>query len=460
MGPVSATGSDRFAGALRRIVGDAHVLDDASVTASYAVDWTGRWRGSTPLVVRPASTAEVAAVVAACAEHGMAVVPQGGNTGLVGGGVPLAGEVVLSLRRLSQVGPVDPVAAQVTVGAGATLAALQAAARDAGWAYGVDLAARDSATVGGTIATNAGGHRVVRYGDTRAQVLGVEAVLADGSVIAHLGGLLKDNTGYHLASLLCGSEGTLGVVTAARVRLVPRYDERVVALLGLPSVEAIVHAVSALRRAVPSLEAAETFLDDGLRLVCDVEDLPRPFEAAHAAYLLVECADHLDPTDQLAAAVDALDLGLGGDAAVAGPGDAGRQAALWRYREAHTEAINTLGPPHKLDVTVPLATLARFASDVPGCVPAGATVWLFGHVGDGNLHVNVTGVDPDDDDVDRAVLELVASHGGSISAEHGIGTAKRQFLHLARSPEEIETFRRIKHALDPANILNPNVLLP
>ena len=443
---------------LESIVGSAQVLTDPSVTESYTVDWTARFLGATPAVVRPGSTDEVAEVVRWCASTGVAIVPQGGNTGLVGGGVPLRGEVVVSLRRLDELRDVDPAAGQLTAGAGVTIAEVQRAARDAGWDYAVDWGARDTATVGGSIATNAGGSKVARYGDTRAQVIGVEAVLADGSVLSHLAGLVKDNTGYHLPSLLCGSEGTLAIVTAARLRLVPRFTERVVALLGFDDVERALAAEATLRRSLPSVEAIEIFLDDGLALVCSTFGLPAPFASPSAAYLVVECADRVDPSDGFAAAVEGLDVA---DVAVGTSTD--ERAALWRYREAHTEAINLLGPPHKLDVTLPANALAAFTDDVRRRVAAvapHAQVWLFGHAADGNLHVNVTGVDPDDERLDDAVLVLVAELGGSISAEHGIGTAKKRWLHLNRSPAELAAMRAIKHALDPKGILNPNVLLP
>jgi FAD/FMN-containing dehydrogenase len=444
---------------LGAVVGPEHVLTDPAVTVSYAVDWTGRFRGSAAAVVRPRSTEEVAGVLAVCNEAEAAVVPQGGNTGLVGGGVPLAGEIVLSLRRLDEIGPVDTLAGQVTAGAGVTLAGLQARAAAAGWAFGVDLAARDSATVGGMVATNAGGNRMMRYGPMRAQVLGVEAVLADGRVVSHLGGLAKDNTGYDLAGLVTGSEGTLAVVTRVRLRLVPRFEHRVVALLAVGSVATAVEATTSLRREVPSLEAAELFLAEGLALVCRVFGLPRPFAAEHAAYLLVECADHRDPEPELARAVGRLGP-LVLDAAVAT--EPARRAALWRYREAHTEAIATLGVAHKLDVALAPGSLPAFVAEVPAVVARaapGATTFLFGHVGDGNVHVNVVGAG-DGDEVDAAVLGLVADMGGSISAEHGIGRAKRRWLHLNRSPVEIDVFAAIKRALDPRGILNPGVLLP
>lgn len=440
------------------MVGTDHVLVGDDLCAGYARDWTGRFVGRAAAVVRPADAAEVAGVVGACAAAGWPLVPQGGNTGLVGGSVPLHGEVVLSLRRLDALGPVDRAAAQVTAGAGVTLEALQGHAAAAGLAFGVDLGARQSATVGGMVATNAGGLRFLRYGGMRDQVQGLEAVLADGTVVSHLEGLAKDNTGYDWGRLLCASEGTLGVVTAARLRLVPAHAERAVALLAFGEVAEAVDAVWALRDGVASLAAAELFLGAGLELVCDRLDLPRPFGALHPAHLLVECAAAHDPTEELGAAV----LGLPGvlDVAVA---DRSRQELLWSYRERHTEAINLLGPPHKLDVTLPAGRLAEFVEGVPAVVAAAdptARTWLFGHVADGNIHVNITGPAPDDERTDDAVLEEVARLGGSISAEHGIGTAKRRWLHLNRSPAEVELFRAIKGALDPTGVLNPHVLLP
>jgi FAD/FMN-containing dehydrogenase len=445
--------------ALRAAVGPDHVVTDPDVVAGQVRDWTGRFVGSTPAVVRPGTVEEVAAVLRACTDARAALVPQGGNTGLVGGSVPLRGEIVLDLRRLDALGPVDGRAGQVTAQAGVTLARLHEHAHAAGWDYGVDLSARGTATVGGTVATNAGGMHVLRYGATRAQVLGVEAVFADGRVMRRLDGLEKDNSGYDLSGLLCGSEGTLAVITAARLRLVPRPTHVVVALLAFDRMEAALDAVGALRRSVDSLRAIELFEQRGLDLVCERLGGPRPFRAAHDTYVLVEVAARADPTAELAGAIDArTDVA---DVAVAADDRSARE--LWRYREAHTEAINLLGAPHKLDVTLPADELAGFAIDVRAAVAAvapDARVWLFGHAADGNLHVNVTGVAPDDERITDVVLRLVARRHGSISAEHGIGNAKRAWLSLVRAPAEIDAFRAIKRALDPANVLNPNVLLP
>ncbi|HEV7535864.1 MAG TPA: FAD-binding oxidoreductase, partial [Acidimicrobiia bacterium] len=282
---------DRLVSSLADVVGPAHVLVDPDLTTSYETDWTGRFIGRAAAVVRPGTTAEVAAVMALLHGVGRPVVPQGGNTGLVGGGVPLHGEVVVSLRRLASFGEVDVAAGQVTVGAGATLGAVDDAAAGVGLAVGVDLAARGSATIGGMVATNAGGLRMLRYGAMRAQTAGVEAVLADGRVLSHLGGLAKDNTGYDLAGLLAGSEGTLAVVTRVRLRLVPRLEHRTTGLLAFPDVESALEALAVLRNQLTRvLEAAELFLAGGVALVCDHLGLTPPFGRLDPVYLLVEAA--------------------------------------------------------------------------------------------------------------------------------------------------------------------------
>jgi FAD/FMN-containing dehydrogenase len=439
-------------------VGPGHVLTDPAVTAGHAVDWTGRFRGATPAVVRPGSVAEVEAVVAVARAEGLALVPQGGNTGLVGGSVPLAGEVVVSTARLAGVTDVDAAAGQLTAGAGTTIAAVQAAARTAGWAYGVDWAARDSATVGGSIATNAGGLHVVRHGPTRAQLLGVQAVWGTGDRLDDLGRLEKDATGYDLSGLLCGSEGTLGLVTAARLRLVPHLPERALAALAFATMADAVVAVGELRRSLPGLEAAEAYRAAEAELVAAHLGSAPAIAPAPPVTVLVEAAGPEDPVDALAAAVGSL----GGvvDAVVATDGP--RRAALWRHREALTEAIATLGPVHKLDVSLPAAELAGFAEEVPArvaTVAPGARTWIFGHLGDGNLHINVSGVDPDDHGVDDAVLGLVLDRRGAISAEHGVGTAKRAWLARQRGTAAVAAMAAIKAALDPDALMNPAVLL-
>jgi FAD/FMN-containing dehydrogenase len=458
---------------LERIVGADHVLADPAVRAGFEVDWTGRWRGVALAVVRPGSVDEVAEVVRLCRGQRVGIVPQGGNTGLVGGGVPrpayaAAGvarreAIVLSTTRLSGLGAVDEAAGEVVAGAGVTLAALQHHAGSAGLAFGIDFGARDSATVGGMIATNAGGIHVLRHGTMREQLSGIEAVLGDGTIVRRLEAPRKDNTGYHLPSLLAGSEGTLGIVTAARVHLVPRLDHRAVAVLGMAGVGAAVALAARLRRMLPTLEAAELFFDDGLGLVVRHLGGLRPFSEPQPAYLLVEVADVADPepalVDALAELADGEDAGVL-DAAMAA--DTTARERLWLLREGHGDAIGREGVPHKLDVALPVGRLEAFVERVGGAVTAaapGARTIVFGHVLDGNLHVNVMGPAADDEGADDAVLWLTLELGGSISAEHGIGIAKVRWLARDRAPGDLAAMRAIKTALDPDGILNPGVLL-
>ena len=401
-------------------------------------------------------------ILRVASEASVALVPQGGNTGLVGGSVPLRGEVVLSLLRLNVCEPVDVLAQQVTLGAGVTLAQAQNHVSPFNLAIGVDLAARDSCTIGGMIATNAGGINVVRYGPMRDQLLGVEAVTADGSSISHLEGLEKDNTGYHLPGLLAGSEGSLAVITKARLRLHPHLEERCSAMLAFKSVGDAVSATAQLRRSVPDLHAVEVIFREAMDLVSDYISTSIPVRSDGSAWLIVEAASSSDPTDELAQAIDDLgDLVL--DVAVGH--DSTSRAGLWQFREKITEAIATRGTPHKLDVTLPASELAEFVSRIPEIISGvdqRATAVMFGHLGDGNVHVNVLGDDglEPDNEVESAVLGYVAQLGGSISAEHGIGTAKKEFLHLNRSGEEIAIFRAIKSSFDPKGILSPNTLIP
>jgi FAD/FMN-containing dehydrogenase len=432
---------------LAGIVGDRHVLT-GDAAAGHGIDWTGRFRGDPELVVRPADTGQVAAVLAACTDAGVPVVPQGGNTGLVGGGVPLHGEVVLSLTRLDTLGPVDQDAAQVTAGAGVTLQRVTDADPDLD--LGIQIASRETATVGGAVATNAGGVRVLRYGPMRAQLRGVEAVLSDGTVLSHLAGLTKDNTGYDYPSLLAGSEGTLAVVTAARLRLVPRARDLVTAIAGADSL-ADLHALAVRAvRTVPGLMSAEFFTAAGLDILAEHAGLTPPLPAPAPAYLLLDAAG---PIDDLAEALDDHEAVVGESAA--------DRRRLWAYRERQPEAAGFLGTPIKLDVSVPAARWVELASRAPDVVhdaDPGAAVITFGHVADGNVHVNIVPAAPADGRHEDAVFSLVASLGGSISAEHGIGALKARWLELARTPAELALFARIRAALDPAATLNPHVL--
>jgi FAD/FMN-containing dehydrogenase len=442
---------------LARIVGVDHVLVGADVRREYEVDWTRRFSGTARAVVRPGSAAEVARLLPLCADAGVPITVQGGNTGLVGGAVPMRGGIVLSTRRLSMIGQVDRLSGQVTVGAGTTLESVQRHVRAVGLEWPMDLASRGSATIGGMIATNAGGARAVRYGSARRWLLGVEAALPSGDRIGALLELAKDNTGYDWASILAGSEGTLGVVTAARLQLVPLAAHRTVALLGVESTEAAVALAGDLRWRVPSVSALELFFDEGLGLVVRHRGLERPFAATPPAYLLVEASGATDPSDELIGALDGRPEIL--DAAIATDGPAQRR--LWDLREAHSDAVAAMGVPHKLDVAVPMGRLAVFlhqATELIGDLAAMAELVVWGHAGDGNLHLNILGIGASDGDVDDAILRLAIAHGGSISGEHGVGRAKARWLPLMRSSADMTAMRGIKSALDPAWSMNPGVL--
>lgn len=429
--------------ALRDAVGRAAVIEDPDVVAGYCTDWTGRWTGRAAAVVRPCSVAETAALLAAVADTDACLVPQGGNTGLVGAGVPRAEldrpQVVLSTERMVGLEPADQGARTVVAGAGVALAQVQLQARAAGLRYGVDLGSRDSATVGGTVSTNAGGLRVVAYGDTRHQVAGLQAVLADGTVVDSLHGPLVDVSGYDLPGLLIGAEGTLGVITAARLRLLPPPPESTVALLAVSGAAQAIETVDRIARA-SELLAAEYFDRTTLEIVLDDTGWPAPMPRPSGGYLLLDVAGEPDLPES----------------AVVDP-------RVWRYRERAPEAITATGHRgrmhvHKMDVALPRDRVAEFAEGLGAVLDPRHRSFLYGHLGVGNLHVNVLGPDPDDETVDAAVLTWTAACGGSISAEHGVGIAKPAYLPLSRSRAEIEAMRRIKEALDPRQLLNPGVL--
>ena len=446
------------------LVGPTHVITDPDMRATYEVDWTRRWTGSASVVVRPADAAELSGVLGVCHRHRLDCVPQGGRTGLVGGSVPMDGNVAISLERLNRVEAVDPSVGWLTAGAGVTLAELHRQAADAGWAFGVDLAARDSATVGGMVATNAGGLRVIRFGQMRSQVIGLEFVLADGTIVRRLEGPAKDNAGYDLSQLMVGSEGTLGIVTAARLRLVRELPVRATAMIGLEQLRQGIDIVGQLRRSAASLEAAEVF-DAAAMDAVSTRLGTQPPMAGYPWYLIVECAGDEDPSPSMAEALAQYEgkSGVGGGSGVAVATDLTARSRLWAFRDQITESIAQVGVARKLDPGIPLDRLPDFTEEVRHTVAAvapSASVYIFGHLGEGNLHVNVLGLDDEDDRVDGAVFELVASLGGSIGSEHGMGRAKARWLTLARSAGEIETMRAIKGALDPLGILNRGVIFP
>jgi FAD/FMN-containing dehydrogenase len=442
---------------LQRDIGCANVATDPDVLAQFETDWTRRFTGRATALVRPASCDEVVAVVRRCAEAGVPIVVQGGNTGLVAGATPRGGEILLSTSRLDTLGEVDLTTGEIEVGAGVQLIRVQEAAAAAGFDVGLDFGARQSATMGGIAATDAGGTKAVRYGTARNRIGGLEAVLGDGTLIDRLQRVRKDNAGYALHELLIGSEGTLGVVTKLRWQLVPALPERLSALVPLRSSKELRPLFAALQAHAPSLEAVDFMLHNGLRLTADHLNLPLPAPADAPLYAILECAGREDPTAELADALEAVGIE---DAVLAT--DSHDRNRLWRFREAHNEAIADAGMPHKLDVGVPLDHLSSFLETVPGLVAGiapGASTYLFGHLGDGNVHVNVVGVDPDDPEVDGAVLSLVADSGGTVSAEHGIGTLKARWLGLVRTSDEVEAMRRVKEALDPSGILSPGSVL-
>ena len=458
---------------LAAIVGGANVLTAAEDVAPHTTDWRGRYRGAALAVVRPATAAEVGAVVAACAEARTPVVPQGGNTGLVGGGTPRASgeEVVLSLARLNRVRAVDPDNATMTVEAGVTLAAAQDAARAAGMAFPLSLASEGSCTIGGNLATNAGGTAVLRYGNARDLVLGVEVVLADGSVLDLARGLRKDNTGYDLKQLFIGAEGTLGIVTAAVLKLYAAPRTQVTALAALGSVG---DAVALLRHAKQALGDRLV----GFELMSDVAiGLSRKHHPGtpdalpgHPWYALVQADDSADD-DALADRVEAM-LAAGVEQALVRDATVARSIAqaeaLWAARENISEAQRREGPNLKHDISLPVSSIPDFLASAERALRAAipdVRFVVFGHLGDGNLHYNLSAPEgtaaeafvaaPTLERAQRIVHDLVAARGGSISAEHGIGQLKRRELERTKAPLELALMRRIKAALDPAGILNP-----
>lgn len=440
---------------LAAIVGAGYVTTDSDVLAGRSVDHTGRYRGRASVLVRPGNGDEVAAVLRACRDAQAYVTVQGGRTSLVAGTVPENDDVLLSTERLDEIGAVDTVDRRIRVGAGVTLAAVQRAASAAGLVFGVDLAARDSATVGGMASTNAGGLRTVRYGNMGEQVLGLDVALPDGSVVHRHSRVRRDNTGYDLASLFVGAEGTLGVITGLDLRLHPTPTHRVTAVCGFAGLDALVAAGREFRD-IGGIAALELIDARASALTAEHLGVHAPVDGAWQ--LLIELAGDTDQTERLA---DALDrAALCGEPAVGV--DVNAQQRLWQVRESVAEVLGLFGPPLKFDVSLPLSAIEGFATAASALVAEhapDAIPMLFGHIGEGNLHLNVLRCALEaEPGLYATMMALIADCGGNVSSEHGVGSRKRDYLSMSRTETDIAAMRSIKAAFDPSGYLNPAVL--
>ncbi|HEY4078675.1 MAG TPA: FAD-binding oxidoreductase [Rhizomicrobium sp.] len=459
---------------LKDAVGPDGYSQDPAEIAPHLEEWRSKYKGHTPLLLKPASAAQVSAILRICNDSGTPIVPQGGNTGLVGGQIPLHGEILLSTKRLNRIRTLDESGMTLTVESGVTLAEVQRAADEKHFLFPLSLASEGSCTIGGNIATNAGGTHVLRYGMMRALVLGLEAVLANGTVLDMTRALHKDNTGYDLKQMFIGSEGTLGVITAATLRLFAKPDVAVTALAAVPSPAAAVKLLGAMQaRTGGMLSAFELIPRIALDFVTGhIAGTRDPLSAPSRWYVLMEATGGREANlatsfeDGLAAAIED---GTATDAAVAS--SKAQAAALWKLRESISESQKREGASIKHDISVPVAAIPDFlAKAVPAVrslVP-GARAVSFGHLGDGNLHFNFNSPNAGDDpaflaqweEVQQTVHDIVKEFGGSISAEHGIGAMKVAALPRYKSHEELDAMRAIKTAFDPKNILNPGKTVP
>jgi FAD/FMN-containing dehydrogenase len=465
-----------FLAAVRQAVGEDYVLTGAQDMAPFLTDWRGRFTGSAMAVVRPASVQQVAAVIKACAEHRVPLVPQGGRTGLVLGSVPDATgtAIVLSLSRLNKIRAVDPANRTITVDAGCILADIQQAALDAGCLFPLSLAAEGSCSIGGNLSTNAGGTAVLRYGNMRELCLGLEVVNAKGECWDGLRGLRKDNTGYDLRDLFIGAEGTLGVITGAVLMLYPQPKACITAFVGLSTPEqALALLALAQDHCGASLTGFELMSHLCLQLIArHFPALPRPFVAPHAQYVLLELSSSESDAHAvglLESAIEAaIEAGVADDAVVAT--SIAQSKSLWQIREHIPLAQAADGKNIKHDISLPISRMPEFIAVTKAQLEqqfANCQLVCFGHLGDGNLHFNVAppqGVAHADfllqqEAINRVVHDSVVAFGGSISAEHGIGALKRDELQRYKSHIELDMMRAIKVALDPLGIMNPGKVL-
>ena len=461
---------------LKDALGPGGYLDDPTDTESYAVDARELYHGSTPIVLRPATTREVAAVVRICADAGIPITPQGGNTGYCGGGTPdeTGEQVVLSLSRMNRIRQVDALNYTLTAEAGCVLTTIQYAAEEADRLFPLSLGAEGSCQIGGNLSTNAGGVAVLRYGNTRDLVLGLEVVLPDGSIWDGLRRLRKDNTGYDLKHLFLGAEGTLGIVTAVVLKLFPRPHDLVTSFVALPNSDAALKLLSRMRAAtsdgVTSFEYIHRKCID--LVLMHIEDTSDPFDEAHTHYALIECSagrenSGLGETVE-AALGEAFEAEEISNAVIATSGQ--RAASLWRLRETIPEAQKLAGAGLKHDISVPLTSVPTFleqATIVAEEMIPGVRVIPFGHMGDGNIHFNLSRPEGDDGanmmamahDLEVAVHDLAVELDGSFSAEHGIGKLKRDELARYKSDVEFDLMQRVKSALDPNGMMNPGKII-
>ena len=458
---------------LRDLVGADYVLTEPADVAPYVTDWRGRYTGLACAIVRPGDTAQVAEVVRLCALAGVAIVPQGGNTGLCGGATPIKGEVVISLTRLNRVRDIDVANNTITVDAGCTLAAVQEAAAGADRLFPLSLAAEGTATIGGNLSTNAGGVQVLRYGNARELCLGLEVVLPDGRVWNGLRGLRKDNTGYDMKHLFIGAEGTLGLITAAVLKLYSRPRQVASAWASTTSPKAAVALLTRLRERIGGrVTAFELVSRPSLDLV--LKNIPQsrdPLPVRSPWQVLIELSDTMESELDLAlegVLMEAVEAGEASDAALARSEEQAR--AFWRLRENISEAQKIEGVSIKHDISLPVSRIPEFLDRCDAALAAafpGLRIVCFGHLGDGNLHYNQSRPLAQDnaafiaqsDAVNRIVHDLVAQLGGSISAEHGLGQLKREEILRYKSEVEMDMMRAVKKALDPMGLMNPGKVL-